>query len=420
MHIIIKTIESFKEILCQMRSDCVYTNCSIATMDARKSGYGLIENAAIALQGGRVSWLGPELDLPTQYSALQSEDLEGKLITPALIDCHTHMVFGGNRAREFEMRLNGASYEEIAKSGGGSLSTVNATREASDDQLLKNALVRLDNLIAEGVRVVEVKSGYGLTIGDEIRMLRVAKELEKHRPVKIVTTWLAAHAVPPEYKGSADRYVDEVVIAGLKQAVASNLVDAVDGFCESIAFSADQIAKVFTIAQELDIPVKLHAEQLTSQRGALTACKFKALSVDHLEYLPEEDVPSLLASDTVAVMLPVAFYTLNEIQRPPIEAFRQHGVPMAVATDCNPGSSPTSSILLAMNMACTQFAMTPLEALIGTTRAAAKALGLDNPHGQIRIGDETELAIWNVKHPAELSYWMGASPLYKLVSKAKI
>ena len=276
MHIIIKTIESFKEILCQMRSDCVYTNCSIATMDARKSGYGLIENAAIALQGGRVSWLGPELDLPTQYSALQSEDLEGKLITPALIDCHTHMVFGGNRAREFEMRLNGASYEEIAKSGGGSLSTVNATREASDDQLLKNALVRLDNLIAEGVRVVEVKSGYGLTIGDEIRMLRVAKELEKHRPVKIVTTWLAAHAVPPEYKGSADRYVDEVVIAGLKQAVASNLVDAVDGFCESIAFSADQIAKVFTIAQELDIPVKLHAEQLTSQRGALTARKFKS------------------------------------------------------------------------------------------------------------------------------------------------
>ena len=389
-------------------------------MDARKSGYGLLENAAIALRGGRVTWLGSQADLPAEYSALECEDLKGRLITPALIDCHTHIVFGGNRAREFEMRLNGASYQDIAAAGGGILSTVNATRKASDEQLLESALGRLDSLIAEGVAVVEVKSGYGLNIDDEIRMLRVARMLEQYRPVKIVTTWLAAHAVPSSYQGCADSYIDEVVIAGLKLAAASGLVDAVDGFCESIAFSAEQIARVFTAAQNLNIPVKLHAEQLTNQRGALTACEFKALSVDHLEYLPQEDVSHLAASGTVAVMLPVAFYTLNETQRPPIQAFRQHGVPMAVATDCNPGSSPTSSILLAMNMACTQFAMTPLEALIGTTRAAAKALGLDSHHGQIRLGDEAELAIWNVKHPAELSYWTGASPLYKSLSKAKL
>ena len=388
-------------------------------MDDSQPGYGLIDNAAIVLQGGRVSWFGSMNRLPESYSDIPSIDLEGRLITPSLLDCHTHLVFGGNRAKEFEMRLNGATYQDIAKAGGGILSTVNDTRAASEQALLQSALKRVDHLISEGVGVIEIKSGYGLTIGDEIRMLRVAKLIEQRRPIKVVTTWLAAHAVPSEFKNDADGYVDQVVLPGLRQANANGLVDAVDGFCEKIAFSAQQIEKVFSLASDLGLPVKLHAEQLSNQQGAKLACSYNALSVDHLEHLPEKDVPMMAKSGTVAVMLPGAFYALGETKLPPIEAFRKHNVAMAVATDCNPGSSPLSSILTAMNMACTQFAMTPLEALLGTTRHAAKALGLASTHGQIRVGQETQLAIWNVCHPAELSYWVGPSPLYKTLSKAQ-
>jgi imidazolonepropionase len=378
--------------------------------------YGLIENAAIVVGGDRITWVGDANNLPECYLDISSESLNSRLVTPALIDCHTHLVYGGNRAQEFEQRLKGASYKEIAEAGGGIVSTVKATREASDDELLLSALKRLDDLISEGVAVVEVKSGYGLTIRDEIRMLRVARKLEALRPVKIVTTWLAAHAIPAEYIGRADDYIDEVVIAGLQKAVEENLVDSVDGFCETIAFSTDQIERVFKAAQSLGLPIKLHAEQLSDQKGALLAGAYKGLSADHLEYLAENDVPKFAKSGAVAVMLPGAFYTLSESKLPPIESFRSLGVDMAVATDCNPGSSPISSILIAMNMACTQFSMTPEEALAGTTRCAARALGLGHDYGVSKVGARAELAVWNAQHPAELSYWLGSSIFHKRIS----
>jgi imidazolonepropionase len=314
------------------------------------------------------------------------------------------------------MRLKGASYAEISRAGGGIVSTVKATRLASDEALLQSAAKRLDDLIAQGVAVVEIKSGYGLTIVDELRMLRVARKLETIRPVKIMTTWLAAHAVPQEYKDRLDDYIDQVAIPGLQQAVDEGLVDAVDGFCESIAFSVEQIERLFKVAQSLGLPVKLHAEQLTDQKGALLVSKYKGLSADHLEYLSVDDVATFAESGAVAVMLPGAFYTLKETKVPPIESFRSAAVEMAVATDCNPGSSPISSILMAMNMACTQFSMTPEEALQGTTRCAAKALGLQGDYGVIEAGARAELAVWDVKHPAELSYWLGSSIFHKRIS----
>jgi imidazolonepropionase len=394
----------------------VYTECELATMSKGDTPYGLIEGATLVIENQTIAWIGRLSELPAKYHSLEQESLEGRLVTPALIDCHTHLVFAGNRAQEFEMRLGGASYEDLARSGGGIMSTVNATRNATDDELVTQSLRRLDNLISEGVAVVEIKSGYGLTIKDEVRMLRVARKLETLRPVKIVTTWLAAHAVPPEYTGQADSYIDEVVIPGLFQACHEGLVDAVDGFCENIAFSPAQIEKVFKAAQSLNRPVKLHAEQLSDLKGALLLAESNGISADHLEYLSEDDVEQFAKSGAVAVLLPGAFYTLKETKLPPIGSLRRHGVDIAIATDCNPGSSPLSSLLTAMNMACTEFSLTPEESLAGTTRCAAKALGLNGSYGVITPGASAELVVWNLAHPAELSYWINSPGLYKRIS----
>ena len=376
--------------------------------------YGLIHDGALAMSGGLIEWVGVSTDLPDFYIDWPQEDLAGRLVTPALIDCHTHIIHGGDRAAEFEMRLNGASYEDISRAGGGIVSTVKQTRAASEEDLIASALPRIDSLIAEGVTTLEIKSGYGLDIENELKMLRAARHIEKIRPLRIRASYLGAHALPEEYKGRSDAYIDDVVIAGLITANAAGLVDAVDGFCESIAFTPAQIERVFKTARSMGIPVKLHAEQLSNLGGAKLASQYQALSADHLEHIDQSGVDAMAKSGTVAVMLPGAFYALSETRRPPIDAFRKAGVPMAVASDCNPGSSPLTSLLLAMNMACTLFKLTPQEALAGTTRHAARALGLDDC-GRLRAGLRADLAIWNVKHPAELSYRMGFNPLHKRI-----
>jgi imidazolonepropionase len=392
--------------------DQLLTNIRIATMASANVPYGLIDTGAVAVKSGRIQWVGPQVDVPADYAGLAQTDLQGRLVTPALIDCHTHIVFGGNRAAEFEMRLNGASYEEVARAGGGIISTVTATRKATEAQLLEAALPRVDALIAEGVATIEVKSGYGLDRETELGMLRAARSIASHRPVRIVTTFLGAHAVPVEYKNRADAYIDEICIPTLRVAHGEGLVDAVDGFCEGIAFSVAQMVRVFDVARELRIPVKLHAEQLSNLGGAKLAASYGALSADHIEYLDEDGVVALARSGTIAVILPGAFYTLRETQSPPIATLRRHGVPMALATDCNPGSSPMTSLLLAMNMGCTLFRMTPEEALKGVTVNAARALGLKDC-GAIAPGQRADLAVWNVGHPAELAYRIGFNPLHK-------
>ena len=399
-----------------MTRPTLFTDCTVATMESGRPSYGLIEDAAILQRDGLIEWVGRSGAVPGKRNEMAEQSLQGRLVTPALIDCHTHLVFGGNRAKEFEQRLQGVSYEEIARSGGGINSTVESTRTASFEALVSASLRRLDDLISDGVAVVEVKSGYGLTIEDEIRMLRVARKLEALRPVKIVTTWLAAHALPPAFKDRPDNYIDEVAIPGLVRAAEEGLVDAVDGFCETIGFSPAQIEGVFRAAASLGLPVKLHAEQISDLKGALLAARYSALSADHLEFLSETDVPEFARAGTVAVLLPGAFYTLRETKLPPIAALRKHGVDIAIATDCNPGSSPLSSLLAAMNMACIQFSLTPEEALAGTTRNAAKALGLAGMYGEITQGAKTELAVWDVAHPADLSYWIGRSPLHMRLS----
>lgn len=399
-----------------MTRPTLFTDCTVATMESGRPSYGLIEDAAILQRDGLIEWVGRSGAVPGKRSEMAEQSFQGRLVTPALIDCHTHLVFGGNRAKEFEQRLQGVSYEEIARSGGGINSTVESTRTASFEALVSASLRRLDDLISDGVAVVEVKSGYGLTIEDEIRMLRVARKLEALRPVKIVTTWLAAHALPPAFKDRPDNYIDEVAIPGLVRAAEEGLVDAVDGFCEAIGFSPAQIERVFQAAASLGLPVKLHAEQISDLKGALLAARYSALSADHLEFLSETDVPKFARAGTVAVLLPGAFYTLRETKLPPIAALRKHGVDIAIATDCNPGSSPLSSLLAAMNMACIQFSLTPEEALAGTTRNAAKALGLAGMYGEITQGAKTELAVWDVAHPADLSYWIGRSPLHMRLS----
>lgn len=386
----------------------LYVNCQIATLI---DGYGLIDKGALVVHDGRIAWVGAESDIAETHSGLRRTDLNGRLVTPGLIDCHTHLVFAGNRSEEFEMRLKGVSYEEIAKAGGGIVSSVRAVRDADFDTLVEQTLPRLDALLSEGVTVIEIKSGYGLTIKDELRMLRVARFLETLRPVTIRTSWLAAHTVPPEYSGRADAYIDEVVVAGLHQAHAEGLVDAVDGYCETIAFNVEQMRRIFDVAKALGLPVKLHAEQLSDMKAARLGADYGALSVDHLEYLDAADVPALAQSGTVATLLPGAFYMLHETQAPPVAAFRDHDVPMAIASDCNPGTSPLASLLTAMNMACTLFGLTPEEALTGTTINAAKALGLSATHGTLCVGKIADLAIWNCSHPAELSYWVGLSCL---------
>jgi imidazolonepropionase len=388
-------------------TDLLFTNCRLATMTPGQP-YGLVEDGALLARDGQIAWIGRAADAP---GGTAQHDLGGRLVTPALIDCHTHLVHGGNRAREFEMRLEGASYEEIARAGGGIVSTMTATRAATEDDLVASALPRLDALIAEGAALVEVKSGYGLSVEDECRMLRAARRLGQVRDVRIVTSWLAAHALPPEYKGRADAYLDEVAIPGLHAAHAEGLVDAVDGFCEGIAFSPAQMARVFDAARALGLPVKLHAEQLSNLGGAALAASYGALSADHLEYLDADGVAALARSGSVAVLLPGAFYTLRETRLPPVQGLRDAGVPIAIATDANPGSSPLTSLLLTLNMACTLFRLTPEEALAGVTRNAARALG-DDTAGTLSPGKRADLAVWDVDHPAELAYRIGFNPLH--------
>ena len=397
-----------------MSFSILYNNAQIATMTSDKP-YGLIENGAVVISAGLIQWVGPEKELPVEFNGLPEKDLDGRLLTPALIDCHTHLVYGGSRATEFELRLEGASYEEISRSGGGILSTVTATRTATEEELFSQSLPRFDALLAEGVGTVEIKSGYGLDLETEIKMLRVARKLGSERNVRVKTSFLGAHAIPPEFKGKADAYIDFVCEDVLPLVHEEKLADTVDGFCENIAFSTKQIYRVFDKATALGLPVKLHAEQLSNLGGAALAANYGALSADHLEYLDEAGVQAMAKSGTVAVVLPGAFYTLRETQFPPLNSLRKAGVPLAIATDCNPGSSPLTSILLCMNMACTLFRMTPEEALSGVTRVAAQALGIGHEVGTIEIGKKAEFAVWNVDQPAELAYRMGYNPLAEML-----
>ncbi|TNJ42237.1 imidazolonepropionase [Phaeobacter sp. B1627] len=392
----------------------VLTEAHLATLEG-PAAYGALAAGAVAVSAGRIVWCGPMAAVPDAYADWPRQALAGRLVTPGLIDCHTHIVFGGDRAGEFEMRLKGASYEEVARAGGGIVSTVAATRAADIVTLVETALPRLAQLIAEGVTTIEVKSGYGLDRETELNMLRAARRLGQQQNVTIRTSFLGAHAVPPEFAGRADAYLDEVCLPTLRAAHAEGLVDAVDGFCETIAFSPDQIARVFDLAAELNLPVKLHAEQLSHQGGAALAADRGALSVDHVEYATEADASAMAEAGSVAVLLPGAFYTLRETQAPPVEYFRQHGVAMALATDCNPGSSPLTSLLLALNMGCTLFRLTPEEALAGVTVNAARALGLAD-RGRIAAGLRADLAIWDVEHPAELAYRIGFNPLHARIT----
>lgn len=378
----------------------------------------LAGNAAndVLVEDGRVAAIGPALD----RTGARITDCEGRLLTPAFIDCHTHLVHGGDRSAEFEMRLDGASYEDIARAGGGILSSMRATRALDAGGLVAAALPRLDALLAEGTSTVEIKSGYGLSIASEIEMLRAARQLARVRPVRITTTWLAAHALPPEFAGRKADYIQEVAIAGLEQAHAEGLVDAVDAFCEGIAFTADEIEPLFARARALGLPVKLHTEQLTRAGGAALAARHQALSVDHFEYATAEDVALIRASDTVAVMLPGAFYMLHETQKPPIAALRAAGVPMALATDCNPGTSPISSLLLTMNMGAVLYGMTVAECLAGVTSHAARALNLQQETGRLAPGLAADFALWDAESPAQLVGRAGLNPLYQRVFNGEV
>jgi imidazolonepropionase len=392
----------------------VLANAGIVKVAAKTGGYDLIDDGALAISGDRIAWVGPRHELPEEFSSAPRSDLGGRIVTPGLIDCHTHIVFGGDRAREFEMRLEGASYEEIARAGGGILSSVRATRAADEETLLAAALPRVDALLAEGVTTIEVKSGYGLDVASELKMLRVARAIGAARPVHVLTSWLAAHALPPEYRDDRDAYLRDVVLAGMDAAHDAGLIDAVDGFCEGIAFSPHEIARVFDHAETLGLPVKLHAEQLSDLGGATLAARHGALSADHLEWLGQDGIDDMAAAGTVAVLLPGAFYTLRETRLPPVQALREADVPIALATDCNPGTSPLTSLLLAMNMGATLFRLTPAECLAGVTRNAARALGLGD-RGTIAAGQRADLAIWDIREPAELSYRIGFNPLHARV-----
>jgi imidazolonepropionase len=367
--------------------------------------------AFVAIVDGRIGGLGPMSALDPQAPVRDELDGAGALLTPGLIDCHTHLVYAGNRASEFEARLQGVSYEAIARAGGGIVSTVRQTRDAGPADLYQQSAHRLAALMRHGVTTVEIKSGYGLSLKDELKSLRVARDLAQRHPVTVRTTLLAAHALPPEYAGRADDYIDHVVRHIVPEAARNGLADAVDAFCETIGFDLLQTRRVLQAARNHGLPVKLHAEQLSNMNGAALAAEFGALSADHLEHVDEAGVAAMARAGTVAVMLPGAFYFLRDTQRPPVELFRRHGVAMAVATDCNPGTSPTTHLPLMLNMACTLFRLTPAEALLGVTRHAARALGLGETHGSIELGKTADLCLWNVDHPAELSYAIGASPL---------
>ncbi len=390
-------------------AEAVWQNYGIATMADGAGPYGAIDNGALAVRDGRILWAGKRTDLPPALIGPQTalHEGEGRWITPCLIDCHTHLVFGGNRAAEFEARLAGETYESAARKGRGILSTVRATRAATDSELVETAMPRLARLMADGVRVVEIKSGYGLTLDSELTMLRAARALGRAQGVEVRTTFLGAHAVPPEFAGRADAYVDHLISDMLPAIAAESLADAVDAFAESIAFSTPQIRRLFDAAQKLGLPVKLHADQLTDGDGARLAAEYGALSADHLEYTSESGVRAMAAAATVAVLLPGAYATVGAAQPPPVAAFRAHGVGMAVATDCNPGSSPLCSLLMAANLACALFRLTPEEALAGITREAARALGLAARLGTLEVGKDASFAVWKIGHPRELAYWMG-------------
>ncbi len=384
--------------------------------DADSVPYGQLENAAIGIKDGKIAWIGAQEQITTHlphYQDNQVTDANGKWLMPGLIDCHTHIVYGGNRSNEFEARLQGASYQDIAAQGGGIVATVSATRAASIESLFSQSEKRLVALMKEGVTSIEIKSGYGLDLDTERKMLTVARQLGEKYDIHVSTTYLAAHALPPEYKSHlqdrTDDYIEQVC-EWLPILHAEGLVDAVDGFCENIAFSSDQIRRVFEVARSLDLPVKLHAEQLSDIGGSALVAEYKGLSSDHLEHLSETDIEKMAASDTVAVILPGAFYTLRDTKLPPIEALRKHQVPMAISTDCNPGTSPLTSLLLAMNMGCTLFYLTPEEVLAGSTVYAAKALGLSNK-GKIEVGCDADLVLWDIARPADLAYQMGLNPI---------
>ena len=391
--------------------DLLFTDARIATMAGED--YGVIDDGAVAIAEGKITWIGPRSELPAT-AARTTRSLAGRWITPALIDCHTHLVFGGDRAAEFEQRLRGASYEDIARAGGGIMSTVRATRAASADALYAAALPRVQALAAEGAGTIEIKSGYGLSIESELKMLSVARQLGEATPLTIRTTLLAAHTVPPEFKNNADGYIDLICDELLPEVVAGGLADAVDAYCESIAFNAEQVARLFARATELGLPVKLHADQLSDGDGAALAARFDALSADHLEYTSLAGIEAMAAAGAVAVLLPGAYLTLGETRLPPIAAMRELGVPVAVASDCNPGTSPICSIRTAMMLAARQFRLTPEECLAGTTRVAAQALGLAD-RGTLEIGKRADIAVWNISHPRELAYWVGTPQLTEVM-----
>jgi imidazolonepropionase len=391
--------------------DRLYVNVRLATMTGG-APYGAIEAGALAVEDATIAYAGPQADLPGAPGKLarEVEDLEGRWMTPGLIDCHTHLVYGGDRAREFELRLEGASYEEIARAGGGIVSTVAATRAAGREDLLAAARPRLQALMAEGVTAVEIKSGYGLDLENELKQLWVARQLGDELPVTVKTTFLGAHALPPEAKGDSTAYIDAIVDM-MPQIKASGLADAVDAFCETIGFTPEETAKVFTAAQAQGLPVKLHADQLSDLGGAALAARFSALSADHLEYTGEDGIAAMAKAGSVAVLLPGAFYFLRETKLPPVEGFRRAGVPIALASDSNPGSAPVTSLQLMLNMAATLFRMTPEEALCGVTCHGARALGMAETHGTLTDGKAADLAVWDIDHPAELAYRIGFNPL---------
>ncbi|MBY5635250.1 imidazolonepropionase [Rhizobium leguminosarum] len=398
----------------------LWRNARLATLAPGKEGLGIVEKGALLTENGRIAFAGAESDLPA--SAIEHSDivdLESRWVTPGLVDCHTHIVHGGNRAREFEMRLAGATYEEVARAGGGIVSSVKATNALSVEELVAQALPRLDTLLAEGVTTIEVKSGYGLNRTGEVKMLQSARLLGHIRPVRVATSYLGAHATPVEYKGRNGDYLDDVVLPGLDDMHGLGLADAVDGFCEGIAFSTTEIARVFDKAKALGLPVKLHAEQLSNLGGARLAASYGALSADHLEYLDEDGVAAMAAAGTVAVLLPGAFYAIHEKQKPPVEALRRAGVPIAIATDCNPGTSPLTSMLLTMNMSATLFGLTVEECIAGATREGARALGLLDKTGTLEPGKSADLAIWNIESLAELVYRIGFNPLHARVFKGE-
>ncbi len=397
--------------------DSLWIDANVATMALGPLPYGAIRDGAVAMHDGRIAWVGPRRDLPAEpdHCAARVHRLGGAWLTPGLIDCHTHLVFAGNRLAEFEARRRGASYEELARLGGGIHSTVAATRAASTEELLAGARSRLACLVRGGVTTIEIKSGYGLDVDTERRMLRAARELGHEAGITVRTTYLGAHAVPAGFAGHADDYVAFICNEALPVLAAEGLVDAVDAFCESIAFTSGQVERIFQRARELGLPVKLHADQLSDGGGAALAARYGALSADHLEYTSTAGVEALAGAGTVAVLLPGAFYALGETLRPPVDEMRRRGVPMAIATDCNPGSSPVLSLVLMMNMACHLFRMTPEECLAGVTRHAARALGLEADRGTIEPGKRADLAAWQVREPAELCYWIGHNPLLSVV-----